>query len=236
LWEYDCKADHARGRWVSVLIWQNQLYVIGTRVARLDLDSPDSATPTVTTLPYPFSFASFFSSASFGQPKVEVRLPAIPEVPARQRLEATLNQMECRLEDDVLCVSATSQLLKYRLTNLTDTSATFDLAGQYEETILERAFGSFDYSNLELRNGLLYVSNVAAGGYLNPHVTVLDARPGHPFRPIGHFAAPGASMLACPLPGGRALIAGSKLWLVDPPPLTQGDERGGDERGGSPNP
>lgn len=220
LWEYDCKADHAQGRWVSVLIWQNQLYVIGTRVAKLDLDSPGSSAPTVTTLPLPFSFASF------GPANVEVRLPVIPEIPARQRLQATLNQMECRLEGDVLCVSATSQLLKYRLTNLTDTTATFDLEAHYEETILERAFGSFDYSNLELRNGLLYVSNVPTGGYLNPHVTVFDVRPGHPFRPIGHFAAPGSSMLACPLPGGRALVAGSKLWLVGPPPLTEGDQRG----------
>ncbi len=89
--------------------------------------------------------------------------------------------------------------------------------GQYEESLLEKIFGSFRYSGIKLKNGLLYVSGAAIGGMFNPHVTVFDARGDRPLRPVGHFAAPGSAMLACPLPDGRPLVAGSKLWVVGPP-------------------
>ena len=46
--------------------------------------------------------------------------------------------------------------------------------GQYEESLLEKIFGSFRYSGIKLENGLLYVSGAAIGGMFNPHVTVFD--------------------------------------------------------------
>jgi hypothetical protein len=85
--------------------------------------------------------------------------------------------------------------------------------------MLEQVFGSFDrYAGDTLSNGLLYCSQGFYGGTFNPHVTVFDTRGANPMRVVGHFAAPGYGMIACPLPDGRAIVAGSKLWLIGPPP------------------
>jgi hypothetical protein len=212
LWEYD-REGKSFGIYVSVYICNGELYVIGSRLARLKLDSGFYATASVTPISYSYS------PELFGADKVVLPLPPIPELSARQRLEAILYRDRCSLEGDVLCVAQDQLLLAYRLANLTDASATFEVTGHYEETILEKVFGSFRYSGLQLQSGLLYVGNAYGGALFNPHVTVFDARPGHRFSPIAHFAAPGPQMLACPLPGGRALMAGSKVWLVGPPAL-----------------
>jgi hypothetical protein len=71
-----------------------------------------------------------------------------------------------------------------------------------------------------MANGLLYVSNgvsLPRGSGVNPTVDVYDVNGPHPLRQVGHFAAPGV-INVCPLPDGRAIVGGSKLWLVGPPP------------------
>jgi hypothetical protein len=52
---------------------------------------------------------------------------------------------------------------------------------------------------------------------LNSGFSVYDIAGPGPVKQVGHFAAPGA-WIVCPLPDGRSLVAGSKLWLVGPPP------------------
>jgi hypothetical protein len=90
--------------------------------------------------------------------------------------------------------------------------------------MLERAFGSFNsIADGPLCNGLYYCSQGYGEQPFNPRVTVFDTRGPNPLRVVGHFAAPGMHMMVCPLPDGRALVAGSKLWLIGPPPHTAGN-------------
>ena len=110
-------------------------------------------------------------------------------------------------------------LTEDHLININDKFATFEKVGQYQSSPLESIAGADNSSVLQLQNGLLY----ASGGWngrsdvLNQSISVYDTRGAHPMRMAGHFAAPGASVV-CPLPDGRALVGGSKLWVVGPPP------------------
>jgi hypothetical protein len=101
---------------------------------------------------------------------------------------------------------------------LTETKAVFVKIGRYEPTMLENMFGTGNFFGMKLQNGLLYVTkgfpSYTTG---NPHIDVFDTGGPHPLRLIGHFAAPGVRS-AFPLPDGRALVGGDKLWLIGPPP------------------
>lgn len=110
---------------------------------------------------------------------------------------------------------------------MTEFKAEFEPVGEYQPSMLESLFGYSQLGRMEARNGLVYVSQGSSTlGYrylahtsvlVNGRITVLDTAVPGPLRVIGHFAAPGVQM-AVPLPDGRAIVGGSKLWLVGPPP------------------
>lgn len=218
LWQ---QSDQERG-FANAIIWRGKLYVIGSHAVTLDITEPlqprimsDQLLPTENNNSWAFD----------GSGQVMLSLPPVTGLPARQRLEALVDHPWWplwRMDGDVLCAMPASrferQLLAYRLTKLTDTAATFQKIGVHEPTLLERFFGQSYYQEMRMQNGLVYL----AIGYqfsqaINPSVSVFDTRGPHPLRMVGHFAAPGA-LEVCPLPDGRALVGGSKLWLVGPPP------------------
>ena len=169
-----------------------------------------------------------------GADRMLLDLPKVPGLPPRQRLEVVLKELSywranC-FEGDIVCtMSSDNTLIAYRLMKLTDSAAVLEKIGQHDLTMLAGVFGPqylrWGGQGMMLRNGLLYVTYGSndwvsfAQHYelINPSISVFDARGTPPMRQVGHFAAPGV-FTVCPLPDGRALVGGDKLWLVGPPP------------------
>jgi hypothetical protein len=217
---------------VRLYAYQNRLYVIGTHLVILDISNP-RAPRIISDVPFPDPFGS--NQMNVG--KFTEHLPQIPGLPPRQRLEAMLG-MGAALQGDTYCVGSNGNIIEFHLVQLTDLKAVFDLVGQYNSTILQRAFGASQHGNLKLVNGYLYdgvgdsdeydarffgnyYASSGNDAFFNPRTDVFDTRGSDPLRVVGHFAAPGARIV-CPLPDGRALVGGDKLWLIGVPPRTAG--------------
>jgi hypothetical protein len=204
-------------------IWKGSLYVIGHHATTLDISDP--LNPRVMS-DKPLAL-EYVAEGFDGSDQVIVALPAVAGLPARQVLEAEIHRpfQPCCLEGDILCTRSTSPkspgwLLAYRLIKLTDSTAVFQKIGDHRPTMLENIFGQYFWAEISMANGLLYVSNGASfggGSGVNPSVSVYDTKGPHPLRLVGHFAAPGVRDVF-PLPDGRAIVGGSKLWLLGPPP------------------
>ncbi len=218
-------ADSLNGAPLRMCVWGHQLCVIGRYVATFDISDPMSPR-LISQLPFSFlNLITWNDENAFA-----MKLPSAPDLPKEGRLQAAvaaagwdLSRSSC-FDGEFLCgqypyaEAENGRIMAWRLTKLTDESAVFAKIGQYQETTLEQIFGSsFGFgSEMTMRDGLLYLNpSYARNG--NPRVTVFDLRSPHPLRPAGHFAAPGIQTV-CPLPDGRALIGGSQLWLVGPPP------------------
>jgi len=150
-------------------------------------------------------------------------LLAVPDVPAMERLKLSLypfNQNEgefgqafdgklwCRLVER----DNQKTLEVLRLKSLNDDLAQFELVRTYRPTLVQTIFGTLGWSAFRMSGGFLYMTSP----YEN-HVIVLDVNGPGPVRLVGHFAAPGLDYCE-PLPDGRAIAAGDKLWLLGPPP------------------
>jgi hypothetical protein len=210
LWTYNERDRY----WPQVLQSQDRLYVVGRHLMVFDISQPLEPKP-LSDVPFSYQPVSQLDDVA----ENTVYLPLIPGLPMRERLQLALRHVwNCSgLDGDLLCVRTNDVLLAFEVTDLTEAAARLRRIGRYEPTMLERIFGVQQYGEFQLSNGLLYT---ASGGYrrgssgINPHVTVFSLRP---LRPIAHFAAPGAGDV-CPLPDGRAIVAGSKLYLLGPPP------------------
>jgi hypothetical protein len=183
-------------------------------------------------------------SQSFDYPRFDVGLPPMPGVSDRQRLEVALevsNGKNAALTNDTLVFSWNDyELLLYRLVRVSDApasvqkagstfppielrsgSAEFERAGSRQSSFVEKTLDMGGWwSQVTAMNGYAYLS-----GHGHPfdralsRVTVLDIRdPARP-RPVAHFAAPEKEpFVVQPLPDGRALIGGDKLYVVGSPP------------------
>lgn len=214
--------------WPTLYVWKNRLYVIGERLAVFDIG--DAAHPK-SILSVPFGYSADDRFFAQGLDRAEILLPPVQGLPARQRLEAALRFFKQGLEGDTLCVATERGLFLYRLTKLTDKVAVFEKAGESKRSVLEGLFGQGWWRGISLVNGLAYTSQevswnpgrfelstqLADMSSINPHISVYDTRGAEPMRLIGHFAAPGVEMVY-PLPDGRAIVGGTKLWLVGAPP------------------
>lgn len=198
-------------RWPTLYVWRDRLYIIGHRLVVFDIAKP--TTPhMISNNPFKFSFGH-----DIGGDEAILYLPQVPGLPPRQRLDVLMKRWPSTSDQQTICYESGGTLIQYRLTDLTESTARFKSVARYEPTMLDRVFGMYGRRDVSMKNGLLYVSQ-GGGGDFNPHVTVFDTRGPRPLRIVGHFAAPGEQMLTCPLPDGRAIVAGSKLWLVGPPP------------------
>jgi hypothetical protein len=104
----------------------------------------------------------------------------------------------------------TVQFAVLRLTSLADDRAEFEIVGRYEPTLIQR-LANGGVRPIQVQNGLLY----AAGE--NRVLDVFDVSGEGPVKLRAHFAAPGLEAFA-PLPDGRVLAGGSKIWLLGRPP------------------
>jgi hypothetical protein len=94
----------------------------------------------------------------------------------------------------------------------------FQKVGQYEPTMLERVLRGWVEQIAPGRSSTVYVRESEGPRQSLQRTTVFDvANPAHP-RVIGHFVAPEDRVTICPLPDGRALAGGRKLYLLGPPP------------------
>jgi hypothetical protein len=234
-WDWDKKSPARRvlhlwkeqtnwGDWQTpiLFLWQDRLYMVaGKHLATIDISQPRE--PRILSIvSYSYSGEFFLS---FGDNKVVISLPPIPNLPPRRWLDALINRgwrTSICFDGDILCAISWKKdetLTAYRLTKISSDSVTFEKIGHYEPSILENLFGYNSFYDMKLQNGLLYISG-AGGGRLvrfNEQISVFDTLGPHSLRLIGHFAAPGAGNVY-PLADGRALVAGSHIWLVGPPP------------------
>lgn len=188
----------------------------------------------------PFSAMISFAYNQIGN----VALPPVQGVPPRELLDATVVRAGSAMQGNVLAkLDGRAALLTFELMKLSrapskaataaasDAStghsdellprynAEFSPAGRYDRALIEQVLG-FRIEQIAGGNGYVYLSqDDRTFGTSLPSITVLDVSdPTHP-RPVGHFAAPEAGPLAiCPLPGGRLLAGGHKLYLLGPPP------------------
>jgi hypothetical protein len=96
----------------------------------------------------------------------------------------------------------------------------FQQVGQYEPTFLDDLISGWVEQVSWGKGSTVYVSGTTSGTFGSlPRTTVFDlANPAQP-RVLGYFAAPEPySITLCPLPDGRALAGGRKLYLLGPPP------------------
>jgi hypothetical protein len=213
------KEDRTPYPWAVIYRWRDRLYVVGDHLAVFDITEPLKPRQ-ISNEP----FLGFQPTRELPDAdEVAIDLPPIPDLPTPERLKLALRWIWWfRVEGDTLCTRTNDKLerlLVFHLEQLTEASARFRRTGRYEPTMLEQVFGSFGYNEVRLMNGLLYMSTAGySSERINPRVAVFDTRDPRGLRQVGHFAAPGAGVV-CPLPDGRALVGGTKLYLIGPPPL-----------------
>jgi hypothetical protein len=198
---------------------QNRLYGLGdSQLLLMDITQP--SVPTVISKTS-FRYDLPASWQSFGGRQVTIILPEIPGLKSPQRLDLALSKLRGllgRWDQDVVVQLRDDAIGEYRLVKRSDTKANYDFVARYDRTFVERMFGGYADNTARTANGMLYTIQHGYGDeFLNPYVTVLSLGGDHPLRVLGHFAAPGLQTIY-PLPDGRAVGVGTKIWLIGPPP------------------
>ena len=198
---------------------ENRLYVVDfSHLAVLDIS--DRLKPKIISNgPLLWSGITFYPEYQDVE-KLIYNLPPVPKLSAAERLEIAMKFASSlgnpSFDGEFLCFADGGDLVAYRLVSLNANTATFKKIGQYEPTILQSVYGVNGYEGLTMQNGLVYAQTYARNSIFNSSISVFDLRSQPPLRMIGHFAAPGAEVVQ-PLPDGRAIVGGSKLWLIGPP-------------------
>jgi hypothetical protein len=153
-------------------------------------------------------------------------LPLLPGLSARQRLSTIQFYYGGEsVTDDILVQARDRSLNVFKLDRLTDENAHFSEVGRYEKTLLEEVFGETSGRQVKAAGGLAYVTDDVRNGITTvraPRITVFDIRDPRRPRPVGHFSVPSRRFLVvCPLPDGRAIVAGDKIYLLGKPPLRE---------------
>lgn len=199
-------------------VWKNHLYLIGHTLIMLDISNPRKP-QLISSAPLGYPEPGDGQQTDF-MPDTDTLvfdLPNVPGLPPAQRLDFAMGSRREEFDGAVLCRFYYGELQEFRLSQLTDAQATFKLVGTIRPGLIDYLFGYAQSYDVHLQNGLFYVSQGYNGNF-NPRVSVYQTRgPGAP-RMIAHFASPGSVMSAAPLPDGRTIIVGSKIWLVGPPP------------------
>lgn len=245
LWDFPAGTGSIEGAGNELLVeWRRRPHEDGRAV----VDVSDPAHPRLAKSDPPLwrGFVPLTSrySQSFDYPRFDVGLPPLPGVSDRERLELALELSrgkDAALTNDTLVFTWNDyELLLYRLVRVSDAPTSLQKAGSTFAPI-ELPSGSAEFERVGARQSNFLEQTLDMGGwwsqitamngyaYLSGHghpfdralsrVTVLDIRdPARP-KPVAHFAAPAREpFVVQPLPDGRALIGGDKLYLVGPPP------------------
>jgi len=208
----------------AVYVRRNRLYVISSHLVVLDISQPLKPRIISNT---PFSWPDVPGSPEYqDMDRLVFTLPQVADLSPAERLEATMGSASYinlhSFDGEYLCIADGDVLVAYRLTDLNGITATFKKIGQYEPTILEDVFGLNPYGQMTVQNGLVYAQFYGRSAGVNSSISVFDLRSNPTLRLVGHFSAPGAEVVQ-PLPDGRAIVGGSKLWLIGPPPKRNPD-------------
>ena len=228
LWNQKTDMEQVRSSQDLTIIDQNRLFVLPVtphgieHVLMLDISTP-LAPRLISNTALKAGQVAFGIDFSWDAPanQLHVYPNALLGLSAQQHMAAMLNFWGA-FDGQIFATRSRDGIVAYRLEKIDHGEAVFDKIGQYKPSLLETVFGEimryYPQNTLQIGNGELYA---ASGGdwqhTINSRITVFDLSGPQPMRVIGHFAAPTAN-LVCPLPDGRALVAGNKLWLVGPPP------------------
>jgi hypothetical protein len=212
------KHDNAANIWSSVFLYVHgdRLYACGSRTVVFDITDPLSPKRIFEG---PQQWSPYGSGSRDGETFI-MRLPPLPDLPAPERLKLALRWNEeygtaQAFDGTLLCQAGQSRegmLVVMRLKSLTENRAVFDIVAIYKQTLIQSLAGGFGISSLRLSNGFIYATSASAG-----LVSVYDITGANSIRLVAHFAAPGVDCCQ-PLPDGRAIAAGDKIWLLGPPP------------------
>ena len=182
------------------------------RVAIVDLSSPDNPN-ILEVLETGYWTTSIQQYGYVGKPRYEIRLPALPGLSPRERLEAWVDLGggfgSTALDGSLLLLVNQDVLGVYEVVDLNEERADLVQVGRRNKTPLER-FWQSGSSQAELVGGVAYL---AQGGGLS----LYDVQnPTHPKR-IGHYQAP-TDRFRCfsLLEDGRVLAGGNNLHLLAP--------------------
>lgn len=205
------------GTW-SIQHVGNRLYIsMGSRLAAVDISDPSTPRKLWDRLWAPWTLAEALQSWSRSE-EIQLSLEDFDGLTPHERLETMFRLATSGyycLDGDVLITTDPYQgaLLTYRLALLTDKRALFKIAGRYRATAIEGLVRGITGS-WTAQNGKLYSTRRTSLGTID--LTVYDfGDPQYPRR-TGHFAAPTSQdwPASAPLPDGRVLVAGTKLYLV----------------------
>ena len=204
----------SNSRWPRTEEWQNRLYVYSAKL--LTFDITDRSSPRLIS-DTPFNAPPQYFPFGGSETAIE-DLPQLPDVPPAERLQAALSTWrEFAFNGEILINTDNDALFEYRLTEITDTHATFNKIGEYKSSMLEQLFGRGGYYDPTLQGGLLYVRQGYERGPFESVIAIFDTAGPRPLRPIGHFAARAIEQVR-PLADGKALVIGKgKIWLVGTP-------------------
>ncbi|HUB24378.1 MAG TPA: hypothetical protein VL992_03035, partial [Tepidisphaeraceae bacterium] len=230
LWNQKTDMEQVRSSQDLTIIDQNRLFVLPVtphgieHVLMLDISTP-LAPRLISNTALKAGQVAFGIDFSWDAPanQLHVYPNALLGLSAQQHMAAMLNFWGA-FDGQIFATRSRDGIAAYRLEKIDHGRAVFDKIGQYKPSLLETVFGDFFGFNglmqtLQIAGARLYFANPDSDWQhtVNSRITVFDLSGPQPMRVIGHFAAPTAN-LVCPLPDGRALVAGNKLWLVGPPP------------------
>lgn len=208
---------HSLGTFFGVFLHDQRLFLLmSDKLAIFDIHVP-SEPRLISEAKVAWGQVSDQSSHS---QKFQYRLPLIPGLSERERLEIAFREpYGFTLAGNAAVIGSGGGLIAYRLDQIKDGSAYFSLAGSYQpSSLLERIFGNTQ-TVLVGSQWAVYVSqknNVPGKDMQGITVFGIDD-PAHP-RPIAHFAVPSTHPLVVePLPDGRAIVGGDQLFLLGKP-------------------
>jgi hypothetical protein len=192
----------------------------------VDVRSP--AEPKVIDSPPPASSPSDVPAAgrtvAGANGTTVMALAAVPGAPPADRVRMSVRGYAWQVVDGDTVYRLTYErgvLTIARVTEVYDRWARVVDVGRYEPSMLAAFFGGSPES-MGAAGGRVYLtsdSNWSHGPERMSRVTVVDARdPARP-RATGHFAIPSKwPLVVHPLPDGRAVVGGDKVYLLGPPP------------------
>ncbi len=215
----DLGRETMSGSSLRLYILENRLYMAtASRLAAMDITNAE-APRLLWTRPYDPDLIGIRRSGRIQEGVIEIGLCALDGLSPRQRLEATASLVMYRqicLNDEFMYFYDQQALSVYRLARLDEKQARFELVGSTRHTAIELLLWQ-GWGGLTTCNGTLYGSRSSGKGSFG--LTVYDTRDPRHVRRAGHFAAPsGYSPFAtAPLPDGRVLVGGTKLYLLGRP-------------------
>ena len=125
--------------------------------------------------------------------------------------------MNCSAESDrsASCVSDESnvlQLEELELTSLTEDQAIFKPVAVHRPTIIASMIGSTNFLTLKIHGDYLYALSMSS------QLSVFNLRGPHPLHMVAHFGSASTVSMIEVLNDGRAIAAGSKVYLLGAPP------------------